>query len=1178
MAGALVLAGVPAIASADDAAAPAGTSAATADASSPTASATQPPAAEPEPTASVDPADPVDPPAPADEPATEPQTPAEETPAEQTPAEQTPAADPVDPPGDDPAAGPVGPVAAQDGSAPGAATDAPADEAPAAATPKRAAVAVDCETIPIANDDRSARDACLAEQRTGLRSLAAAAPTVGTVANPDLQPNCGVDIALVLDKSGSIGAAGIANLKAAADAFTSALVDTGSQVSVTAFDQDASVLLGATDLTSANLAAIQGSYAGLVSDGWTNWKRGLELAAGTFGGFDDAVDLTIMITDGNPNTVDPADGGEFPDGSAGALDPAIEQANAIKLSPSHLFGIAVGSDLDLEPIRAITGDDVYGGDLTSADHVVTTDYGTLGGQLKQIALELCGGSVFVHKEIAGQPVEGWQFATGDAEVSPSSQTTDETGTTEAFEVTGFTSDTRTVEFAEEDRPFHHRTDVACEDGDGPLPVTLVGDLGWRVDVGIESIVHCTVENAVEPPVWRVTKSADPPSGTAVEPGDEIEYTLAVEHVSGPAATDLELFDDVSQLAPYVDFDGFVGSPPVVESDWNTTHPGRLFLKLASLEAGETLQITYRVIVSADTPPGTVLRNHVLTNCPTEPLLVGPDEVEAESDACVTEHPTPGFVLWKTSDPADGLVEPGDTIEYTLHAWNFSQASVEGATAVDDLADVLDDATLTEPLDPSLTLDGTDLEWAVPDLAVGSDEATVSFEVTVDDDAWNAQLVNVVTPDTPGICPPGDGGGEPPVVIGGLDAGSQRSPGASAQVVPEVTDCTTEHRTPNVDLAVTKTATTADGDAVDSGSTPPDVVSYEVRVENLGDDPAYGVEVTDVLPEGVAFVPGSEVVVTTPPGEEAGWTIDDSVGGELTFRYPGPFAPGDTATITFDVEVGELAQPDPTVPIPDLVNTVCVFSGPVPAPEPPALIAALDVVGPGADAPSRDANPGNDCDEASTPVKSIALDGGAQCVNDTPWFAYSVTPVNVDSPQVALIWWTADAFAAHDPSIDAGDEAALLADGASQVDYLDVPADWVPGDSIDGRQLWPGAAVDENGDPIAWPGWTELADGTWVLDPDAPFYDLREEAVVEIRINPSTDVITVYPPATPNCNAAPPANEVPENPSNPGQSTPQGMATTGIDGAGLLSGAIALFVLGALGAVGAWVRARRSSGA
>lgn len=53
--------------------------------------------------------------------------------------------------------------------------------------------------------------------------------------NPPLAARAGLDFALVLDTSGSMGIEGIAHLKAAVDAFVMALVDTGSSVSVTSF-------------------------------------------------------------------------------------------------------------------------------------------------------------------------------------------------------------------------------------------------------------------------------------------------------------------------------------------------------------------------------------------------------------------------------------------------------------------------------------------------------------------------------------------------------------------------------------------------------------------------------------------------------------------------------------------------------------------------------------------------------------------------------------------------------------------------------------------------------------------------------------------------------------------------------------------------------------------------------
>jgi hypothetical protein len=79
---------------------------------------------------------------------------------------------------------------------------------------------------------------------------------------------------------------------------------------------------------------------------------------------------------------------------------------------------------------------------------------------------------------------------------------------------------------------------------------------------------------------------------------------------------------------------------------------------------------------------------------------------------------------------------------------------------------------------------------------------------------------------------------------------------------------------------------------------------------------------------------------------------------------------------------------------------------------------------------------------------------------------------------------------------------ILADGALQVDYLTVPADWSSGEVITGEMLWPGAAVDADGNPTDWPGWNQLPDGTWFLDPSDPFYVLRSTSIVEFRINPT----------------------------------------------------------------------------
>jgi LPXTG-motif cell wall-anchored protein len=277
---------------------------------------------------------------------------------------------------------------------------------------------------------------------------------------------------------------------------------------------------------------------------------------------------------------------------------------------------------------------------------------------------------------------------------------------------------------------------------------------------------------------------------------------------------------------------------------------------------------------------------------------------------------------------------------------------------------------------------------------------------------------------------------------------------------------------------------------------------------------------------------------------AGWTAE-FVGNALTATFAGPFNPGDTAEFAFDVRVGDLPRPSDEVSYTPIVNSACVTER------------------------ETDTDPSDNCASDVTPVKSIAVIADAVCVNDTPLASYSVTPSNVGSlPTIAMVWWTQDAYENRDPEIDASDTAALLADGASKVDPIEVPVGWTNGTKIEGRILWPGAEVDADGNPIAWPGWTQKADGTWVLDPEAPFYNLRGEAVMEIRINPSSSAVVVYPPATPNCAAEPPTVDPPEPPTPPTPPTPTPpagtLSTTGADtDAALMAGAGLLLLLGSL---------------
>ncbi|MFB9309223.1 putative repeat protein (TIGR01451 family) [Agromyces hippuratus] len=662
------------------------------------------------------------PPAAADEAAPTSEEQPVEAEAEDPPAEETPPAEAVDPPVEEPAPPAEEEAPPAEEAAPPAEDAPPADDA--AAQQAEAPAPVDCMAIPIGNDDRSARDACLAEQQAGLRSFAAAAdPAPAT--NPDLPNSCGLDFALVLDKSGSIGDDGIADLKDAADAFTDALKDTGSEVSVTSFDQDAALLQPAMALTSANLATIQGSYGGLASEGWTNWKRGLEVGHDSFGGFSEQpVELTIVITDGNPNTVDPDEGGEFPDGSPEAVNPAILEANSIKANPSHVFVVAVGPNVSVGPIEAISGTELFtGSNISTADYMTSDNYASLAEDLQLVAKALCAGNVIIHKQVGvafpGTPGGvGWEFSTATSDVAPTSDTTEASSQTDPFAVTGF-------------------------------------------------------EVVPDPPARQVTFTETPNNGSL----------------------------------------------------------------LTGAKCGTTPDMNDAVAVPFD---------------PAARTFTASVAKESTTHCWVLNTFAPRWLAWKTVSPADGsTVEPGQVVTYTLHAKNDGFVPVTGATLVDDLGDVLDDADLLTVVAPPLSLAGDELTWSIPTLAPGA-ETSISFDVEVHDDAFDRELRNVVTPSDNGRCPD----------IVTL---------AAAQAVL-VDDCVTENPTPDVTIDKNVDETTLD---VVTGEWS---IGYTLDVENTGD-----VDTEYTLSDATEFGDGMTIsaIEYWEPGEDR--TLP---GHPLT----GPFAP------------------------------------------------------------------------------------------------------------------------------------------------------------------------------------------------------------------------------------------------------------------------------------------------
>ena len=116
---------------------------------------------------------------------------------------------------------------------------------------------------------------------------------------------------------------------------------------------------------------------------------------------------------------------------------------------------------------------------------------------------------------------------------------------------------------------------------------------------------------------------------------------------------------------------------------------------------------------------------------------------------------------------------------------------------------------------------------------------------------------------------------------------------------------------------------------------------------------------------------------------------------------------------------------------------------------------------------------------------LVIEADCECIRDTPWINYDVSLTGIVAPNGVTITFT---------KVATGEVVQVLNN-----------------QPMAGRLLYPGAAVDANGDPIAWPGW-ELVNGEWVEIDDG----LRPEIRMTISVNPESSVVLTYPPPSPFC--------------------------------------------------------------
>ena len=259
--------------------------------------------------------------------------------------------------------------------------------------------------------------------------------------------------------------------------------------------------------------------------------------------------------------------------------------------------------------------------------------------------------------------------------------------------------------------------------------------------------------------------------------------------------------------------------------------------------------------------------------------INPTELQDSTTARICVNPGTWTVA-KANLAGDGPMPVDTDVTYRLTAHKTGGVDPKDVVVSDDLSDLapyLDgDPTFTAPAGSTVSYDaGTHvLTWTIGQL--GATDAKLDFTVHVADDAYGADLPNLVTSPGSTNCP-------------------------NAEVAAEVDVCTTDNATPSYTLV--KASSVAEGGQVlppylgDPGTT----VTYTLTVHNDSDAPINpttlpGATVTDDLSDvldDATFVDGS-----IDPGGQA---VLDAGAKKLTWTLP-VIPAGGTAVLTYQVVV------------------------------------------------------------------------------------------------------------------------------------------------------------------------------------------------------------------------------------------------------------------------------------
>jgi uncharacterized repeat protein (TIGR01451 family)/fimbrial isopeptide formation D2 family protein len=234
---------------------------------------------------------------------------------------------------------------------------------------------------------------------------------------------------------------------------------------------------------------------------------------------------------------------------------------------------------------------------------------------------------------------------------------------------------------------------------------------------------CTTSNPT--PHWTVVKSSDPTSGSLVDVGGTITYTLTAHNDSDARLADAIATDDLSDVLDDATLTGPLPAGLTLASDGTT-----LRWAVPTIEAGGAdVSVSYTVTVKPDAF-GEILRNHVTPD----------DAGDCVASGCTTDHRVRDVdtAIVKTHAALDGdavRAGLGDEIDYRLSVTNNGKDAATEVIVSDPLP-----AGLTIKAGSIVAPEGWDVSSSTATTLVATfagpfgitDSATITFTAIVGD--------------------------------------------------------------------------------------------------------------------------------------------------------------------------------------------------------------------------------------------------------------------------------------------------------------------------------------------------------------------------------------------------------------------------------------------------------------